>query len=158
MFTIEERIITGSEIVTRDEAKTYFRTEESEGVEDNLIKDLISVARESIEKLIDRSLIESTITVYGQNWKGSLPFAPIIYSSIQVDGVASIIGNKNPVALIGNQATITYQTESYHAISLKYAILELALFWYERGEFNGGMIPDKIKKQIKSHSRLNFIA
>jgi hypothetical protein len=155
MFTIESRIITGSEIATREEAKVYFRTEDSGGVEDNLIQDVITVARETIEKLIDRSLIESNVTVYAKDWKGNLPFAPC--TNVSVDGIASIIGNKYPYAVV-NDATITYNTSCYGSMDIKYAVLDLALFWYERGTFGGGQIPEKIKKVIKAHTRLNFIA
>ena len=158
MFSIEERIITGSEPATLDEAKTYFRTEESEGVEDDLIEGLISTARATIEKLIDRSLVNSIVAVYAKEWKGYLPLAPIVSGSIEISGVATLQGNKYPYVIVGNGATISYVTEAFNAPDLKYAVLELALFWYERGDFKGGEIPMKIRKQINSYSRLNFIA
>ena len=158
MFTIEQRMILGEEPVTLQEAKTYIRSEESEGIEDDLINGLISNARETIEKLIDRSLVDSSITVFASNWKGNLPLAPVTPNTITFDGIGSVIGNKYPFVNVSENVTINYQTTAYISDSLNYALLELVLFWYERGEFNGGMIPDKIKKQIKIHSRLNFIA
>jgi hypothetical protein len=158
MFTIEQRIITGTEIASLEEAKTYFRSEESGGIEDNLILDLVSTARSVIEKLIDRSLIESTVTIFAEEWKGYLPFAPIDVDSIEVTGKPIIKGIKYPILETASECTVSYDTQRYFTSDLKSAVLELAFYWYERGEFTGGEVPEKIKKVTRIHSRLNFIA
>jgi hypothetical protein len=158
MFTIEQRIITGNEIATLEEAKAFFRAEESGGYEDSLILDLVSTARGIIEKLIDRSLIESSITIFAEEWKGYLPFAPIAVDSIEITGKPIIKGLKYPILETTAECTVSYDTERYFTSELKNAVLELAFYWYERGEFTGGEVPNKIKKVIRTHSRLNFIA
>lgn len=158
MFTVEERIITSSEIATLEEAKVYFRTEESGGVEDSLIQSLIESARSLVEKYIDRSLVDSTVTVFVSDWRGYLPFGPIVHNSVQIDGTATLQGNKYPYAIAGQNVTITYNTTAFDSEECKNAVLELAFYWYERGEFTGGVIPPKIKSVLAKNSRLNFIA
>lgn len=158
MFTIESRIITGQEIATLQEAKTYFRTEDSGGVEDSLINQLVSTARDTIERLIDRSLVASTVTVFASDWKGNLPFGPIDPMSLTIDGIASLQGNRYPYAVVSKNTTITYDTEAYGIEALKSAVLELAFYWYERGDFEQLEVPAKIKAVLKPHSRLTFIA
>lgn len=158
MFSIESRVITGSEIATLQEAKLYFRTEDSGGVEDALINQLITTARDTVERIIDRSLVTSTVTVFASEWKGYLPFGPINSQSVTITGVAALQGNKYPYAITSENTTITYTTEAYSNVALKSAVLELAFYWYERGEFTGGEVPNKIKAVVRPHKRLTFIA
>jgi hypothetical protein len=155
MFNVVSRIITGQEIATLQEAKTYFRTEDSGGVEDSLIQSLVSLARETIEGKIDRSLVASNVVVFASDWKGYLPFGPV--ASYTIDGIATVQGNKYLLVNASQNVTISYATEPYISAAMKNAVLELAFYWYERGEFTGGEVPAKIKPIIRQHSRLSFI-
>ena len=156
MFNVESRIITGQEIATLAEAKTYFRTEDSGGVEDSLILSLVKMARETIERKIDRSLVASDVEVFASDWKGYLPFGPVV--SYEIDGIATVQGNRYLYVNTSQNVTIKYETEAYCSAGIKNLVLELAFYWYERGEFEGGEVPAKLKPLIRAHSRLNFIA
>ena len=158
MFSIESRHVTGPEIATLQEAQLYFRTEDSGGAENFLIENLVSTARSVIERMIDRSLVRSSVEVFASDWQGYLPFAPVKPGSIEISGIVAIQGNRHPYAVASTNTTINYETEAFQDPALKSAVLELAFYWYERGEFEGGQVPEKIKAVVKRFSRLTFIA
>ena len=70
MLTIDSIISTGNEVATLHEATTYFRSEQSGGIEDTLIMSLVQGAREMIEKYIDRSLVAHDIEIFVDQFKG----------------------------------------------------------------------------------------
>lgn len=158
MLTVEKRTITGTEIASLQEAKVYFRTEDSGGVEDNLINSLVKLARETIELRIDRSLVASEVELFASDWKGYLPFGPIDRESLQIDGIATVQGNSYTYVNTARNVSITYNTIPYDSDGIKNLVLELAFYWYERGEFEPLEVPAKIQAVIRRHSRLNFIA
>jgi hypothetical protein len=158
MFSIENRTTYGKEPVTLSEAQIYFRTEQAEGVEDALINSLVSAARSTIEKYINRALVESSIEVFASNWKGFLPFGPVKRHTVELDGIGTIQGNSYPYVNVMENVTIKYDTYAFSDVALNACILELAFFWYERGDFSGGQMPEKIKGALKSFRRTTFIA
>lgn len=159
MFNIISRTITGNEIATVAEAKIYFRTEESGGIEDALIADLIEQAREEIERLTEVSLVDSEVQVYAENFKGYLPYSPVKLESGEpvIESTAEIV--KKGKTLIYIEATdetvIDYETTAKVGKDLKDAVLELAFDWYKRGETEKEGIPPKVMKVIKSISLRN---
>ena len=160
MLIIDSIISTGNEVATLHEATTYFRSEQSGGIEDTLIMSLVQGAREMIEKYIDRSLVAHDIEIFVDQFKGFLPYGPVDRDSIVITGGENITitGNKYPYIQTEVPLSIKYSTEAYLSEDLKNAVLELAFYWYERGEFAGGEIPMKVKAVINRHSRLNFVA
>lgn len=147
MFEIISKIDTGPEIATPAEAKVYFRSEESQGVEDALILELIKAAREELEDLTGRSLTAHTIVVYAENWRGFLPYPNV--SSITTP--ISFEGKAMPYVTIDEGIEITYSTIATSLKQLKMAVLELAFYWYKRGD-EPRDIPPKIKRVIDSVS------
>ena len=155
-FEIASKQRIGNEIATRQEAEIYFRSEDSNGIEDSLINGLVTLARETMERAINRSLVSHEVICYASDWKGFLPFGPIDPESIQSDNMITVQGNSYPYVIVGdNQTQITYETECYISGDLKNAVLELAAYWYERGDYEGASIPPKLKPIIALH-KLKF--
>lgn len=152
MFNIISRVTTG-EIATLEEAKIYFRSEESGGVEDYLITELITQAREEIERLTELSLVASEVQVYAENFKGYLPFYPIklIDGEPVIESTSEITKKGKTLVYIEatDEAIIDYETTAKGGKDLKNAVLELAFHWYKRGGEDKG-IPEKVMKVIKS--------
>lgn len=156
VFEVSSKTRTGNEIAARWEAEIYFRSEQSDGIEDALIDSLITLARETMESALNRSLVANEIEVYAQEWKGYLPYGPIDVDSIVYSETTETKGNKYPYVIVGETGTtITYDTIPFEAEGLKNAVLELAAYWYERGEYSGGQIPAKLKPIINLH-KLRF--
>ena len=155
-FEIASKQRIGNEIATRQEAEIYFRSEDSDGIEDSLINGLVTLARETMERAINRSLVSHEVICYASDWKGFLPFGPIDPESIQSDNMITVQGNSYPYVIVGeDQTQITYETECYISGDLKNAVLELAAYWYERGDYEGASIPPKLKPIIQLH-KLKF--
>ena len=155
-FEIASKQRIGNEIATRQEAEIYFRSEDSDGIEDSLINGLVTLARETMERAINRSLVSHEVICYASDWKGFLPFGPIDPESIQSDNMITVQGNSYPYVIVGeDQTQITYETECYISGDLKNAVLELAAYWYERGDYEGASIPPKLKPIIALH-KLRF--
>ena len=156
MFEITSKTRIGNEIATRAEAEIYFRSEDSDGIEDSLINGLVSLARETMEKAINRSLVTHEVVCYASDWKGFLPYGPIDPDTITSDQTIETKGNAYPYVITGEDETIiTYETECYIGDGIKNAVLELAAYWYERGDYEGATIPPKIKPIIALH-KLRF--
>lgn len=150
---VENRIRAGAfEPVSIEDAKVYFRSEESDGIEDTLIQRLISTARETIEKMTNLSLIDREIELYLEDWKGFIPYGPI--DELVTSKDITIKGKSFPYIETAGDVTINYTTSAKHSKDLKSAILELAFYWYERGEFTGGEVPEKIMPVINNNRRI----
>jgi hypothetical protein len=155
-FEIASKQRIGNEIATRQEAEIYFRSEDSDGIEDSLINGLVTLARETMEKAINRSLVSHEVICYASDWKGFLPYGPIDPESIDSDNIITVQGNSYPYVIVGeDQTQITYKTECYVSGELKNAVLELAAYYYERGDYEGSSIPPKLKPIIALH-KLRF--
>jgi hypothetical protein len=157
IFEIIENTITGLEPVTLHDAQIYFRTEDSGGQEDDLIERLVSHARQTVEMEIDRSLIARDVKVYVREHTAYLPFGPVSGDVTIDSGEANIFGKAYPLVEVGKEAELSYTTKPCE-YNLNATILELAFFWYERGEFMGAEIPPKIKTDLRRFSRRVFIA
>lgn len=161
MLIIESKTpISGTvEPVTLAEAQIYFRSEDSDGLEDNLIEDLVSAAREYLESRINRSLIGSDLVVtFVEDFKGWVPYGPVNGAITWVDTEpASTYGQNYPYVQIDTTTKAIYKTSAYSSHIAKQCILELALFYYERGSFDWAMIPIKTKMAIQSISRVPAI-
>jgi hypothetical protein len=113
-FEIASKQRIGNEIATRAEAEIYFRSEDSNGIEDSLINGLVTLARETMEKAINRSLVSHEVVCYASDWKGFLPYGPIDPESIDSDNMITVQGNSYPYVIVGeDQTQITYETECY---------------------------------------------
>lgn len=161
MLIIESKTASSgaTEPVTLSEAHTYFRSEDSDGVEDTLINNLISAARAYIEKRTNRSLIDSDLVVtFAEGFKGYLPYGPLTGTITWTDDEpASTYGEKYPYVEIDTTTKATYSTEAYSDSQVKQAVLELAMFMYERGDFTWDSLPVKLKTSIAQFSRVPMI-
>jgi hypothetical protein len=148
--------ITGAEPTYIEDAQIYFRSEDSDGIEDKLIFSLLKQAREAIEKSTNISLIERTVKVYVNEYAGYLPLGPIDPNSLtKISGEVEIRGKAYPYCYWGEDATVEYHSLAYQSEDLINAIYELASFWYFRGDSDRSL-PDKIKPVIKRNTRNTF--
>lgn len=147
MFEIISITDTGAEIATLQEAQTFFRSEEAENIEDALILDMVTGARQEIERLAGISLVPHSIVVYAEDWQGFLPY-PLINA---VMTVIEFKGLKMPYVEVTTGQEIAYTTLGRSDKDLKLAVLELAFYWYQRGG-DDKSIPMKVKKVIDSYS------
>jgi hypothetical protein len=148
--------ITGSEPTNLQDAEIYFRSEDSNGIEDDLIESLLKQAREAIEKSTNISLIERTVKVYVNEYAGYLPLGPIDPDSVtKISGEVEIRGKAYPYSYWAEDATVEYDSLAYQSEDLINAIYELASFWYFRGDSDRSL-PDKIKPVIKRNTRNTF--
>jgi hypothetical protein len=137
-------------------AQLYFRSEDSNGIEDDIIQSFLIQAREGIEKTCNLSLVEKKIELYLDEYIGFLPYGPIDLDTLEVtEGSAEFKGKTYPYCNGSINATVEYITKAVDSQDLINAIYELASYWYFRGD-NGRAIPDKIKPVIKRHTRNLF--
>jgi hypothetical protein len=149
--------ITGNEPTNLTDAVIYFRSEDSNGEEDDLIESLLVQAREGIEKVCNLSLIERTMTLYLDEYVGYLPLGPIDPISLTVtEGEADFKGKSYPYCNGSENATVEYNCLAHDSQDLINAIYELASYWYFRGD-NERSLPDKIKPVIKRYTRNLFV-
>lgn len=136
--------ITGSEIITRDEAKNFMRVDTT--ADDDLIDDMIESARSYCENFISKDIVAKNRTYYLPylNDRVNLPFAPVAsISSITVEGNAAtyeVKGLDNEIIelnqLPAKEVKITYITEGLTASHFKHAILQLVSTYYDnRADF-----------------------
>jgi hypothetical protein len=157
ILEILSNTVTGTEPTTLAGAEIYFRSEESTGIEDTLILDLLIQAREGIEKVCNVSLVEREIELYLDEYVGYLPYGPIDPTTLAVtEGEAEFKGKNYPYCKESANATVEYTCTAYQSQDLINAIYELASYWYFRGD-NERALPDKIKPVIKRHSRNLFV-
>ena len=142
--------ITGDEPVTLAEAKAYLRVYSID--EDELIDNLISVAREYIETHIEKAVVEQTVTAYYDDLTSvmELPLGnATALTSITYDGSSTVtgrllVGNPSKVVIDGElpdtsgdkQSVVIEYTAGYAAIPkrLKQACLLLVADMYEHRE------------------------
>jgi hypothetical protein len=137
-------------------AQLYFRSEDSDGEEDDIIQSFLIQAREGIEKVCNISLVEKKISLYLDEYIGFLPYGPIDPDTLEVtEGKADFKGKNYPYCNGSELATVEYTTKTIESQDLTNAIYELASYWYFRGN-NERAIPDKIKPVIKRHTRNMF--
>lgn len=136
-----------TEIATLEEAKIFFRSENSGGIEDSLITGLIISAREWLEEAMNRSVQENTIRVYVYEYAGFLPFAPVASISSPVDLIFA--GKSMPYIEIDQGVEIEYTTLANNTQIFKTATLELAFEWYRRGDQT--IIPESVKRVVRAY-------
>lgn len=150
--------ITGTEPTTLSDAQIWFRSEDSNGIEDDLIGSLLSQARHAIESACNISLIDRTLEVYLDEYIGYLPLGPIDSDSWTVNsGTVDKKGFSYPYVNESENANVTYDCKAVFNPDLINAIYELASFWYFRGDVNDRSIPEKVKLVIKRYTRRVFV-
>jgi hypothetical protein len=158
IFEIISDTEIGSEPTILQDAQLYFRSEDSNGIEDDLIKSFLRQARQAIETATNLSLIDRELEVYCDEYIGFLPYGPIDPNTLTiVSGTADTKGKAYPYVNESADATITYTTKAYVNEDILNAIYELASFWYFRGDVNTMNMPDKVKFVIKRHTRKTFV-
>jgi hypothetical protein len=145
MIEILEILDTGTEIATLAEAQTFFRSEGAENIEDALILELVEGARKEIEKNANFSLVDHSIKIYAENWRGFLPY-PLVES---ITEVITYTGRKIPYIDIEDGIEINYTTIGSPSAEAKNAVLETAFVWYQRGGENRD-IPERVKRVVRS--------
>jgi hypothetical protein len=148
MLEVISKVRTGLEIATLADAEIYFRSEESGGIEDSLIEELITAAREEIEELANISLVENDIVIYAEEWSGFLPYPRV--NAITTPDI-TFTGSKMPYVEIVDGIEIAYSTLGRESKQLKAAVLELAFHWYKRGDDDLN-IPIRVQRVIDSES------
>lgn len=150
--------ITGTEPTNLNDAQIWFRSEDSNGIEDDLIDSLLIQARHAIESACNISLIDRTLEVYLDEYIGYLPLGPIDSDSWVVNsGTVDKKGFSYPYVNESENANVTYDCLAVFNPDLINAIYELASFWYFRGDMNDRSIPDKVKLVIKRYTRRVFV-
>jgi hypothetical protein len=150
--------ITGTEPTSLTDAEIWFRSEDSNGIEDNLISTLLIQARTAIESACNISLIDRTIELYLDEYIGYVPFGPIDSDSWTVNsGSVSKKGFSYPYVNESENASVTYECKAVFNPDLINAIYELASFWYFRGDSNTKEMPEKVKIVIKRYTRRVFV-
>jgi hypothetical protein len=158
ILEITSNTITGTEPTNLVDAQLYFRSEDSNGIEDDLIQSFLSQAREAIETSCNISLISRSVEVYLDEYIGYLPYGPIDTTSYTVvSGTASKKGSQYPYINESADAVVTYDCIAVFNPDLINAIYELASFWYFRGDMNDKAMPEKVFRVIKRYSRNVFV-
>ena len=162
LFSITKLEDTGSEPVTLAEAQVFFRSEQSGGIESDLITSLLKMSRMTIERQIGRSLVDKNIEIEAMEFEDFLPFGPVVNDSFEfITGTGTLIGTKYPHLECIGLITARYSTVAYISLDLNIAILELALYNYQRGEYGKRLtamrIPPKIKTMLLIHTRKTFV-
>ena len=143
------------EPVSLDEAHIYLRSENSGGIEDELISRLIGTARMLLERALNRSLIASEVQLFCDvDFAGLLPYTPVV-GNLTVNGQTVAPSSRYPYVEFEAGTTVSYATEAWLSDDVKDAILETVAFWYERGDYQGAVLPPKVKPFIEMHT-LNF--
>lgn len=158
IFEIVSQTDIGSEPTNLHTAQLYFRSEDSDGAEDDLITSFLKQARIAIENACNISLVEKQMEVYCDEFIGYLPFGPIEPSTLNAEsGSCDTKGKAYPYVNESSAATLTYTTKSALNEDLLNAIYELASFWYFRGDMDQKTMPDKVKIVIKRYTRKVFL-
>lgn len=164
LFVSEGSLISGSYVITEPvtlvEAKTFLRLTSSSS--DTLIQSLITGARNTIEKYLNRSLIPRVVQIectHDGRFPLELPYGPVVMTSTDVFSIESVFyryggrqvwtdvttdldklfefTNLNNCALLGNQGQyrIKYTCEALTGEIFKTAIKQQVTFLYEnRGD------------------------
>lgn len=158
IIEIFSNTVTGNEPTDLASAQTYFRSEDSGGIEDNLINNFLIQAREAIESATNISLVNRALEIYIDEWIGFLPLGPVDPDSLTVNsGSVNIRGFSFPYINNSSNAILRYDCVAADNKDLTNAIYELASFWYFRGDINDRSIPEKVAKVIKRYTRRTFI-
>ena len=158
ILEILSNTVTGTEPTTLLDAEIYFRSEQSNGIEDDLIQSFLTQAREAIETACNLSLINRTIEIYLDEYVGYLPLGPIDSDTwTVVSGTVLKTGFSYPYVNESANARVTYDCVGVPNQDLINAIYELASFWYFRGEMDSRAMPEKVAKVIKRYSRKVFL-
>ena len=167
MRQIKINSVTGSEIVTVDEFKSFARI--SNTTDDTLISSIIVQARIWCENYISRDIVAKNRTYYIPETNGifDLPFGPIAsISSITIDGSAytdyTIEGLDNETIDLDGPAEkvkITYVTSGLEDNLLEQSILQLGSTLYDyRSDFEVGRevteIPSSTKTILNSYKNM----
>lgn len=160
-FEIRNITETGDEPVSLSKAQIYFRNEDSGGAEDQTIVDLVKGARQELERAMNISLVSKQITIGAKEWKGFLPYSPVDGALTYTTGAGEQEGTVYPYLKVEDEAVFSYNTKATCSEDINSAILELALFWYIRGEFGTRLtahgMPPKVSQVVKLHTRKLFI-
>lgn len=158
ILEILSNTVTGSEPTSLTDAQLYFRSEDSNGIEDDLIQSFLSQARIAIETACNLSLINRTLEIYLDDYIGYVPYGPIDNDSWVVNsGTVNKKGFAYPYINESVNANVTYNTTPQVNPDLLNAVYELAAFWYFRGDDNTKMMPEKVVKVIKRYTRNVFL-
>lgn len=158
ILEILSNTVTGSEPTNLVDAQLYFRSEDSNGIEDDLIQSFLSQAREAIETASNLSLIERSIEIYLDEYIGYIPLGPIdVDSWTVVSGTVDKKGLAYPYINESVNARVTYNTIANFNPDIINAIYELASFWYFRGDGNTKAMPEKVVRVIKRYTRNVFL-
>ena len=166
--------INSTEPVTLAEAKNYCRV--STNTDDALITNMITEAREAIEKVSGLSLIQKTAVVWFKNTGGNiaLPYGPISYFMELYDVRSGQVIEPSQYMLIGAQyPTLAYPTYDIMRATynvgfdclpkdLKIAILDQVNYSYEnRGvdsfHYDNMGICEKAMRACQRHTRVSPI-
>jgi len=156
-----QRVVTGSEPVTLLEAKQYLRV--LYDADDEVIEQLITQARQTLEQATNLSLVEQEITLVNDKYKDKfrIPYGPITaVTTIELDGVDILSTALYDVGRIVSEGsgilTLEYEAGGIEQQGVKLAMLELiAHNFMNRG--TDKPIPASVKRWILNHS-LNSIA
>lgn len=144
---IDEIQITASgstEPVTLKEAKAFLKVDYNDS--DDLIKDLITAAREQIESYCSVSLITHTVKVFGSGFiQCQLPYYPVDSSSIvltdensnTITGFERLGDKKAYVEYNGSEAiryTFTYNTTAISNKSLLIALMHYVKWMWDNSD------------------------
>lgn len=158
ILEILSNTVTGSEPTNLQDAQLYFRSEDSNGIEDDLIQSFLIQSRTAIENACSLSLIDRQIEIYLDEYIGYLPLGPIDSDSWAVNsGTVDKKGFSYPYVNESFNANVTYNCVAVPNQDLINAIYELASFWYFRGDANTKEMPEKVKIAIKRYTRRVFL-
>ena len=149
---------TGAEPTNLQEAQIYFRSEESGGIEDDLIQSFLIQARTAIENARNMSLVNREMELYLDEYAGILPLGPIDPDSWNVvSGTVRKKGFSFPQVTESANARVAFDCVALPNKDIINAVYELAAFWYFRGEINTVDMPEKVKRVIKRYTRRVFV-
>jgi hypothetical protein len=158
ILEIVSNITTGAEPTSLQDAQLYFRSEDSNGIEDDLIQSFLIQARTAIESACNLSLIDREMEIYLDEYVGYLPYGPIDSDTWVVEsGTVDKKGFSYPYVNESVNARVTYSCVALPNQDLINAIYELASFWYFRGDANTKEMPEKVKIAIKRYTRRVFV-
>ena len=159
MYQVDVLNVTGSELVSVSEAKSYCRIDTS--ADDTLIGILITSAREQLENYLSRDILAKNRKLFMDYSDGNiyLPWGPIDeVTEVLIDGTETtdftLIGNseKNVVLNAGPAKLIevSYSTSGMTDQAIKQAMLQLiSTLYYNRADFKTGTIVQTIDTTSK---------
>jgi hypothetical protein len=155
-----QRVVTGSEPITLLEAKQYLRV--LYDADDDVIEQLITQARQTLEQATNLSLVEQDITLVNDSYlnKLRLPYGPITaVTSIDLDGediLSTALYDVGRIVYSGDGVlTVEYSAGGVEQQGVKLAMLELiAHNFMNRG--TDKPIPASVKRWILNHSLNTF--